>query len=148
MLISCVSSSWVFFSFYRVSWAHVVSKICPIAFCHVVLVLSNFFLMFLCSLVWTSKCSWVLHMNFKMFMDYSVWTSKCFSEFFIWTSKSSWVQYALLTCIWTCAGERKAELSLHAHALGDFAGTAQYLFPYVSSLYWIWLIFAFCILLL
>jgi len=42
-------------------------------------------------------------------------------------------QSPLHICLGTCAGERKAEFSLHVHVLGDFVDTKQYLLPYVSN---------------
>jgi len=40
-------------------------------------------------------------------------------------------------CLGTSAGERKVELSLHAHVLGDLVYFVQYMLPYVSNPYWI-----------
>jgi len=37
------------------------------------------------------------------------------------------------TYLGTCARERKVELSLYVYALGDFADTEQYMFPYMSN---------------
>jgi len=51
--------------------------------------------------------------------------------------------HVLLSCLGTYVGERKVELSLNVHVLGDFAGLVQYLLPYVSNSYLICLNFVF-----
>jgi len=165
MLVSCVLQCKVFLSFYRFSWPLVVFRTCPMVLCHVSWDLATFAwimdqhselqnvygfirihqnvvvfirILFLGSHGWMSdvfmgssyepnkfmclSMSIVLHKYFRMFLDNSL------------------CKYVLGTCV----RERKVELSLQAHVLGDFAHTEQHLLPYVSNFNWIRLELAFC----
>ena len=138
MFVSCVLQCRAFLSFYRVSWILVVVRTRPMVLCHVSWDLATF--------AWkswstfrtsdTSECCYVHQDSVPEFIWINV---RCVYWFIIMLLD----QMLFQICLGTCAWERKVELSLHTHALGDFLVLVPYQISYVSNSNWIRLDLAF-----